>query len=79
MVQFEFFGDVTLTAYSAAMPFGSRIGPSFGGKIEDQFTFAQALTEAVKGTPGVLLAPERPGLFAGSERKPCQAGESGRI
>ena len=26
------------------------------GTFDDQFTFAQALTEAVKGTPGVLLA-----------------------
>ncbi len=27
-----------------------------GGTFDDQFTFAQSLTEAVKGTPGVLLA-----------------------
>ena len=26
------------------------------GTFDDQFTFAQALTEAVKGTPGALLA-----------------------
>jgi len=31
-----------------------------GGTFDDQFTFAQSLTEAVKGTPGVLLAVSIP-------------------
>lgn len=36
-----------------------------GGTFDDQFTFAQALTEAVKGTPGVLLAISIPASEAG--------------
>lgn len=36
-----------------------------GGTFDDQFTFAQALTEAVKGTPGLLLAISIPASEAG--------------
>jgi Swt1-like HEPN/Protein of unknown function (DUF499) len=36
-----------------------------GGTFDDQFTFAQALTEAVKGTPGVLLAISIPASESG--------------
>jgi len=37
-----------------------------GGTFDDQFTFAQSLTEAVKGTPGVLLAISIPASEAGN-------------
>jgi len=36
-----------------------------GGTFDDQFTFAQALTEAAKGTPGVLLAISIPASESG--------------
>jgi len=36
-----------------------------GGTFDDQFTFAQALTEAAKGTPGVLLAISIPASETG--------------
>jgi len=36
-----------------------------GGTFVDQFTFAQALTEAVKGTPGVMLAISIPASESG--------------
>lgn len=38
-----------------------------GGTFDDQFTFAQSLTEAVKGTPGVLLAISIPASEAGND------------
>lgn len=38
-----------------------------GGTFDDQFTFAQALTEAVKGTPGVLLAISIPASESGDD------------
>ncbi|HMM48987.1 MAG TPA: DUF499 domain-containing protein, partial [Miltoncostaeaceae bacterium] len=37
------------------------------GTFDDQFTFAQALTEAVKGTPGVLLAISIPASESGDD------------
>lgn len=36
-----------------------------GGSFDDQFTFAQALTEAAKGTPGALLAISIPASDVG--------------
>lgn len=36
-----------------------------GGTFDDQFTFAQALTEAVRGAPGVLLAISIPASSSG--------------
>lgn len=36
-----------------------------GGTFDDQFTFAQALTEAAKGTPGILLAISIPASETG--------------
>jgi predicted AAA+ superfamily ATPase len=39
-----------------------------GGTFDDQFTFAQALTEAVKGTPGMLLAISIPASESGDDR-----------
>jgi predicted AAA+ superfamily ATPase len=39
------------------------------GTFVDQFTFAQALTEAVKGTSGVLLAISIPASESGSEEE----------
>ena len=41
-----------------------------GGTFDDQFTFAQALTEAVKGTPGVLLAISIPASESGDDSQP---------
>ncbi len=41
------------------------------GTFDDQFTFAQALTEAVKGTPGVLLAISIPASESGDDSKPA--------
>src|SRR4051794_9155826 len=40
------------------------------GTFDDQFTFAQALTEAVKGTPGVLLAISIPASESGDDAQP---------
>jgi predicted AAA+ superfamily ATPase len=41
-----------------------------GGTFDDQFTFAQSLTEAVKGTPGVLLAISIPASESGGDAHP---------
>ena len=41
-----------------------------GGTFDDQFTFAQALTEAAKGTPGVLLAISIPASHSGDDAEP---------
>jgi predicted AAA+ superfamily ATPase len=41
-----------------------------GGTFDDQFTFAQSLTEAVKGTPGVLLAISIPASESGDDSGP---------
>lgn len=38
-----------------------------GGTFDDQFTFAQSLTEAAKGTPGVLLAISIPASESGDD------------
>jgi len=38
-----------------------------GGTFDDQFTFAQSLTEACKGTPGVLLAISIPASESGTD------------
>lgn len=40
------------------------------GTFDDQFTFAQALTEAVKGTPGVLLAISIPASESADDSEP---------
>lgn len=40
------------------------------GTFDDQFTFAQSLTEAVKGTPGVLLAISIPASESGDDAAP---------
>lgn len=40
-----------------------------GGTFDDQFTFAQSLTEAVKGTSGVLLAVSIPASESGDDRQ----------
>src|SRR4051812_1718060 len=41
-----------------------------GGTFDDQFTFAQSLTEAVKGTPGILLAISIPASESGDDAQP---------
>jgi predicted AAA+ superfamily ATPase len=41
-----------------------------GGTFDDQFTFAQSLTEAVKGTPGALLAISIPASESGDDAQP---------
>jgi predicted AAA+ superfamily ATPase len=45
------------------------------GTFDDQFTFAQSLTEAVKGTPGVLLAISIPASESGDDAKPARGSE----
>jgi predicted AAA+ superfamily ATPase len=42
-----------------------------GGTFDDQFTFAQALTEAAKGTSGVLLAISIPASHTGDDGAPA--------
>ena len=42
-----------------------------GGTFDDQFTFAQSLTEAVKGTAGVLLAISIPASESGDDTQPA--------
>ncbi|MFP5452403.1 MAG: Swt1 family HEPN domain-containing protein, partial [Thermoleophilia bacterium] len=42
-----------------------------GGTFDDQFTFAQSLTEAVKGTEGVLLAISIPASESGDDSGPA--------
>jgi hypothetical protein len=42
-----------------------------GGTFDDQFTFAQSLTEAVKGTPGILLAVSIPASESGDDAEPA--------
>lgn len=42
-----------------------------GGTFDDQFTFAQLLTEAVKGTAGVLLAVSIPASESGDDSQPA--------
>lgn len=41
-----------------------------GGTFDDQFTFAQALTEAAKGTSGILLAISIPASESGDKAEP---------
>ena len=45
------------------------------GTFDDQFTFAQSLTEAVKGTPGVLLAISIPASETGDDNAPVRGNE----
>lgn len=46
-----------------------------GGTFDDQFTFAQALTEAVKGTSGALLAISIPASESGDDRPVAGSSE----
>lgn len=48
-----------------------------GGTFDTQFTFAQSLTEAVKGTPGVLLAISIPASDNADDSTPGSAEEVG--
>ena len=50
-----------------------------GGTFDDQFTFAQSLTEAVKGTSGVLLAISIPASEAGGSADPIAAGNAEEV
>lgn len=45
------------------------------GTFDDQFTFAQLLTEAVKGTPGALLAISIPASESGDDEVPVRGSE----
>lgn len=45
------------------------------GTFDDQFTFAQSLTEAVKGTPGVLLAISIPASESGDDSQPARGND----
>lgn len=42
-----------------------------GGTFDDQFTFAQALTEAARGTSGILLAISIPASSTGNDGEPA--------
>lgn len=50
-----------------------------GGSFDDQFTFAQSLTEAVKGTPGVLLAISIPASENGDDSQEIAAGNEEEV
>lgn len=50
-----------------------------GGTFDDQFTFAQTLTEGAKGTPGVLLAISIPASSAGDEIDTVIAGTAEEV
>ena len=50
-----------------------------GGTFDDQFTFAQSLTEAVKGTSGVLLAISIPASETGDDADKIVAGNAEEV
>jgi len=50
-----------------------------GGTFDDQFTFAQTLTEAAKGTSGVLLAISIPASSTGDDREKRVAGSAEEV
>lgn len=50
-----------------------------GGTFDDQFTFAQALTEAAKGTSGVLLAISIPASESGDAADRIVAGNAEEV
>lgn len=50
-----------------------------GGTFDTQFTFAQSLTEAVKSTPGVLLAISIPASHDGDDSKGYIAGHDEEV
>lgn len=52
---------------------------SAGGTFDTQFTFAQALTEAVKSTPGVLLAISIPASHDGDDTRGYIAGHDEEV
>jgi len=50
-----------------------------GGTFDDQFTFAQLLTETAKGTPGVLLAISIPASESGEDGDLIVAGSAEEV
>jgi len=50
-----------------------------GGTFDDQFTFAQSLTEAAKGTPGILLAISIPASESGDDGDKIVAGNAEEV
>src|SRR6478672_150928 len=50
-----------------------------GGTFDDQFTFAQSLTEACKGTPGVLLAISIPASESGDDAEHVVPGNAEEV
>lgn len=50
-----------------------------GGTFDDQFTFAQSLTEAAKGTSGVLLAISIPASESGDDSDKIVAGNAEEV
>lgn len=50
-----------------------------GGTFDDQFTFAQSLTEAAKGTPGVLLAISIPASETGDSGDTIALGNAEEV
>jgi hypothetical protein len=50
-----------------------------GGTFDDQFTFAQSLTETVKGTSGILLAISIPASESGEDADKIVAGNTEEV
>lgn len=50
-----------------------------GGTFDDQFTFAQSLTEAAKGAPGVLLVISIPASETGDDAEKVVAGNAEEV
>lgn len=50
-----------------------------GGTFDDQFTFAQSLTEASKGTPGILLAVSIPASESGVSGETIAIGNAEEV
>jgi predicted AAA+ superfamily ATPase len=50
-----------------------------GGTFDDQFTFAQSLTETVKGTSGILLAISIPASESGDDDSESVAGSAEEV
>lgn len=50
-----------------------------GGTFDDQFTFAQSLTEASKGTPGILLAVSIPASESGASGDTIAIGNAEEV
>ncbi|MGY4099564.1 Swt1 family HEPN domain-containing protein [Nocardia sp. R16R-3T] len=63
-------------AYARALVGNDQLA---GGKFDDQFTFAQSLTEATKGTPGIFLAISIPASERGDDPAEIVAGSAEEV